>query len=104
MSIEKIIKLPEREEMLKRLISVSDNDRMQERFYPILLKNAGEERVAMGVVMMFVLAIADYTDGMPAALSAVLMMYVPSFVDALIDDKEVAQDAKNFLEKALKKG
>lgn len=98
---EKVITLPAREEMLDRLKKVSDNSHMQERFYPILLKHAGEEKVAQGVVMMLALAIHDYVEGMPPMMSNLMYMQAPQFIEALVDDKEVAQQAKTFLEEAL---
>jgi len=35
--------------MLKRLLAVSDQPHFQERFYPILLRDAGTEKVVLGV-------------------------------------------------------
>ena len=99
---EKTIVLPTREDMLRRLIAVRDNSHYQERFYPILLKAAGQRRVAQGVVMMFTLAIHDYTQGLPPMMANLVYMDVPEFIDALVDDKEVAEEAKTFLEQALK--
>lgn len=99
---EKTIVLPAREDMLRRLIAVRDIAHYRERFYPILLKDAGQRRVAAGVVMMFTLAIHDYTQGMPPMVGNLVYMDVPEFIDALVDDKEVAQEAKTFLEQALK--
>ncbi|OGJ01311.1 hypothetical protein A3I95_02330 [Candidatus Nomurabacteria bacterium RIFCSPLOWO2_02_FULL_44_12] len=86
--------------MLKRLLSVSNEPHFQERFYPILLESAGGELRAPGVVVMFALAIHDYTEGMPPMIEQSVYMMVPRFVDALIDDKEVAKQAKDFLASA----
>jgi hypothetical protein len=98
---DKAIVLPDRAEMLRRLVAVRDNSHYQERFYPILLKDAGQRRVAAGVVMMFTLAIHDYTQGMPPMVANLVHMDVPEFIDALVDDKEVAEAAKAFLKEAL---
>ena len=38
---DKVITLPDAESMLQRLNKVDDNSHLQERFYPLLLKNAG---------------------------------------------------------------
>ena len=62
---KKTVTLPDRDEMLKRLLKVSNDSHAQERFYPILLQSAGRVLVAQGVVMMLALAIHDYTEGMP---------------------------------------
>lgn len=98
---EKVIVLPEREDMFRRLQSVSNESHFRERFYPILLKSAGRKLVAGGVVMMFALAIHDYTQGMPPMMAGLVFMYVPAFIDALIDDAEVATAAKEIAKEAL---
>ncbi|KKQ93177.1 MAG: hypothetical protein UT66_C0023G0001 [candidate division CPR2 bacterium GW2011_GWC1_39_9] len=99
MTEDKVITLPNREEMEKRLLAVDDNSRLAERFYPLLVKHAGQERVATGVVMMFTLAIHDYTEGMPTMMAALLHWRIDKYIDALVDDKEVAEEAKqHFVE------
>ena len=89
----KTIVLPEREDMLRRLKSVLDEPHAVERFYPLILKDAGRELVGMGVVMMLQLAIADYTAGMPPIMMAVVQMNVDDYITALVDDEEVRGDA-----------
>lgn len=98
---EKVITLPGAEEMLARLIKVSDIGHAQEQFYPLLLEHAGTEKVAEGVTMMLVLAICDYTAGLPPMMAAVMFTMAPRFIDALVDDKEVAEQAKAMLQQAL---
>lgn len=98
---EKVITLPDRESMLERLLKVNDHSGMQEKFYPILLESAGQEYVAQGVVMMLALAIHDYVEGMLPVMSNLLYVQAPQFVEALVDDPEVAEQAKSFLQEAL---
>ena len=98
---EKVITLPNREEMLARLIKVSDNSHLQERFYPILLKVAGQERVPQGIVKMLALAIHDYTEGMPPMIANLMYMQAPGFIDALVTDPEAAKEAKDRLQEVL---
>src|SRR3989344_5470785 len=98
---EKIITLPNREEMLQRLLKVNDDSHAQEKFYPILLAEAGRELVAQGVVMMLALAIHDYTEGLPPVMVSLMYMHAPRFIDALVDDVETAKEAKDFLQAAL---
>lgn len=98
---EKTIVLPSREDMLLSLIAVRDNGHYQQKFYPILLQDAGQRLCAQGIVMMFAIAIFDYTQGMPPVLADIVYMDVPKFIDAIVDDQEVAKEAKNFLAKAL---
>lgn len=101
MAKDAVVRMPNREEMLRRLVSVSDESHFQERFYPILLRSADRELVAQGIVMMFALAIHDYTQGMPPMMAGLVYMYVPQFIDALVDDKQIASDAKKFLQEAV---
>lgn len=98
---ETVITLPSREEMIERLLKVSDVDHVQQKFYPHLLKNAGQERVPQGVVMMLVLAISDYTAGMPAMMVNLMYMQAPKFIEALVVDAGVAEEAKALLKEVL---
>jgi hypothetical protein len=95
------IVLPDHEEMITRLIKVDDNPHLQERFYPILLKAAGQKRVPQGIVMMLALAIHDYTEGMPPMMASLMYMKAPDFIDALINDTVVAEETKKLLQSAL---
>lgn len=94
MDNERIATLPNQEEMLEHLIKVDDDPHLRERFYPLLTKHAGEEKVAEGIVLMLELAIYDYTEGMPSMMSALMRMKLPNFIDALVDDPDIAQQAK----------
>lgn len=98
---EKVVTLPNREEMLANLIKVKGDPHLQENFYPILLKQAGQERVSRGIVMMLMLAIYDYTKGMPPVIANIMYMQAPDFIDALVSDPEVKKEAKSFLQQAL---
>jgi len=98
---DKVITLPNHEEMLQRLLKVDGNPHLQERFYPILLKSAGQERVAQSVVLMLALAIHDYVKGMPSVMTDLMYMQAPQFIDALVDNPEVAEQTKTFLQEAL---
>jgi hypothetical protein len=97
----KVITLPNREEMLKRLLLVDADGYLVEKFYPLLLKDAGRQLVAKGVVMLFIQTLHDYTDGMPPMMWSVMFSRVPDYIDALVDDKEVATEAKAFLQEAM---
>ena len=70
-------------------------------FNKLATPNAGEEKVAQGVVMLLALAIHDYTDGMPPMMSNVMYMSAPQYIDALVTDPEVAEAAKAFLSEVL---
>ncbi|HRY22324.1 MAG TPA: hypothetical protein P5311_00975 [Candidatus Dojkabacteria bacterium] len=95
---DKVITLPDADDMLHRLIEVDDINHLQERFYPLLLRNAGEEKVATGVVMMITLAIHDYSEGMPPMIQGLMSMNMENYLKALIDDEEVLQEAIEFFQ------
>lgn len=80
---EELITLPDEAEMLDKLKAVNDNPHMVERFYPILLKNAGQERTPDGVKLMVALAIYDYVKDLPPVMSTMMNMELDDFVEAL---------------------
>ncbi len=98
---DKVFNLPSREEMLQRLLKVDDNPHSQQRFYPLLTRHAGEQKVAVGVVMMIQLAIYNYTEGMPAMMAQLLNMRMDDWIDALCPDEEIAAEAKAFHKQSM---
>lgn len=96
----KTFNLPTKEEMLIRLLKVDDDQHIQSRFYPLLTKRAGEQKVATGLIVMLQLAIHDYTEGMPAMIGALLNMRMSKYIDALCPDEEIAAEAKALFERA----
>ncbi len=95
-SCRRVVALRSREEMLKRLLVVNDNNHAREHLYPLLLENANRELVAQGIVMMLVTTIFDYTEDIKPIRNLLLMM-APDYIDAVVDDEEVATEAKAFL-------
>jgi hypothetical protein len=93
---DKVITLPQRSEMYKRLVAVMEETHVVEQFYPLLLKHAGTQKVAKGVVIAILLGIDDYTRDLPPYAQRILLKEVPAFVDAMVDDKGVAEDAKKY--------
>lgn len=99
---DKIITLPNAQEIVSRLTKAYDDAYMAERFYPLIAQEAGRELVAEGVVMMLALKIHDFVaSGYPPVMTGILHMYVPQFIDALVDDKDVAETAKTFHKEAM---
>jgi hypothetical protein len=90
--------LPDRDDMLRRLNSVLDDPHAEAGLYPRLLKHAGQQKQPEGVVVMFMLAIADYTEGLPPAVAVTLDIALPRFIGALIDDEGLRQEALTFLQ------
>ena len=86
--------------MLQRLLAVDANSHLQQKFYPSLTKHAGEEKVAMGVVLMLQIAIGDYTKDLPRMFASMLNKKMNNFIDALCPDEEIAAEAKALFEEA----
>ncbi|OGY24622.1 MAG: hypothetical protein A2Y57_01805 [Candidatus Woykebacteria bacterium RBG_13_40_7b] len=100
----KAVTLPSAEEIMSRLkkLDMGANDYMAERFYPLIAQEAGRKLVARGVVMVLALKIHDFMSiGYPPVMTGILHMYVPQFIDALVDDKDVAEEAKRFHQEAM---
>lgn len=101
---DKVVTLPSAEEIMSRLnkVEMGASDYMAKRFYPLIAQEAGRELVAQGVVMMLTLKIHDFvSSGYPPVMSGILHMYVPQLIDALVDDKDVAEEAKRFHQEAM---
>lgn len=93
--------LPNKEEMLKRLITVDDNSHLQQKFYPLLLRYADSKKVAEGIVQMLNSSIIEYCKDMPDAVYAVMLLKTDDYIDALCDDREIAEKAKAFLKEVI---
>lgn len=99
---ETLITLPSQDILLERLCSVNDQSHLQEHFYPLLAEHAGTELMAEGVVIMLLLAISDYTEGLPPLLKKLILMEADEYIDALVVDyQSVATEAKAFLRETL---
>lgn len=96
----KVFVLPSKEEMLVGLLKIDDDQHVQSKFYPLLTKRAGEQKVASGLVLVIQLAIRDYTEGMPAMMGVVMNMRMSEYIDALCPDEEIAAEAKAIFEQA----
>lgn len=97
---DKIIILPNKEEMFERLLKVNDTDYNQRKFYPSLLENAGKEKSVQDIVTMFMSIIYKRIPYMKITLTLVYRQ-ADDFVDALVDDAEMAQQTKDLLQETL---
>lgn len=86
-----------REEIIHRLRTVNDDGDMVARLYPGIASYAGQELLPQGIVLMLELAAQDYGQQYPPPMGAIVRLFIPRWIDALIDDKEVAEAAKQFL-------
>lgn len=104
MSERKVVTLPSEEEIMARLkeVDMGAKGYMAERFYPLIAQEGDRELVAGGVVMMLTLKIHDFVaSGYPPNTAGILHLYVPALIDALVDDQEIAEEAKQFHQEAM---
>lgn len=87
-----VIYLPERDDMLRRLKSVSDDAHVVENFYPLLLEQAGEPKVGTGVVLMYFMAVGHYAYAREAEIDIVTSK-AEEFITALLDDEQARDEA-----------
>lgn len=103
---QKIGILPQKEEMLDRLLAVDSTEYFENRLYPELTRFAGQERAPSGVVLMLQLAIHNYTQDMSIDMSIMakvqLSLLMEDFIDALCPDAEIATAAKDFYALSMK--
>lgn len=92
----KAILLPPKDDMLRRLIEVQDADDLKEALYPLILEFADTEKDALGIVLMLNQAFDDYVEHKGQWTDCKLQRLLPLFIDALVDDKDIAAAAKEF--------
>ena len=90
---EQTLILPNHDEMKNLLESVDNNSHTIERFHPILLRSAGHEKVPEGVVMMLLLAIHDYSQGLPSVVGRLMIKSIPQYLEVLISDSKLRKAA-----------
>lgn len=90
-------------ELLKeRLITINDDERLQSEVYSRLLLAAGEQLPAIAIAGIISLAIENITHGDRRGPSSQLVrMFVPHFVDAMVDDAEGRAQVKELLGRPL---
>ncbi|MBP9762825.1 hypothetical protein KBD34_04380 [Patescibacteria group bacterium] len=98
-----MLTLPDRETMLARLASmVDDNSHLREHFYPLLMKDAGQDVAASVVVLTITFAIAAYiagnfpetSDGVRATPSKMLDQKTNQIIEAMVPDATMASHVK----------
>jgi hypothetical protein len=95
------IQLPDRETMLKRLVKADDGQKLQEKFYPLLLTRADHITSIYGVTDILAKAIREYTSDKPVFIAAVMGLMAPLYLEALIKDPQTAKWAKEMLPQAI---
>ncbi len=88
------VTLPEAETIMSHLKSIDDNCHFVQHFYPLITKKSGVEYEPIGIVMMIQMAIYNYGNVTSAVIVATLNMKMDQYIDALVTDKIVANEAK----------
>ena len=101
---EKTVRLPSEKEIMKRFHGLDlGRDEHMEKFYMLIAQKADQEYVASGVVTMITMKIAEFvSSGYPPVMTSVLMTGIPLYIEALIDDEEVCEEAKAYYEEFRK--
>ena len=95
--------LPGKREIIRRLRTVTGIERCwADRFYPLIAKAAaGRKFSPASIAEMLVDRIGDFiSSGYPPIVFDILFGAVPSFIEALVDDRELAEEAKNIFQRA----
>jgi hypothetical protein len=98
---DETITLPKHDRMLEFLIDVSDDQDLLERFYPVLLQEAGQNHTIAGISRMFLVAIGQYVTRKPRSERNRMYRMVPFFIDAIVRDKKLAKEIKKSWRKLL---
>lgn len=103
---KKKAKLPERQQMLQQLIAMNSSQYLREKFYPLVLEYAGQEKTANDIASMLITAICKFAVDdagsnpgiIPSARAArIIREQGPNLVDALVDDSGVADMSKRII-------
>lgn len=98
---EKTVQLPsDPEDIIRRLSSVNDENNIVEKLYPEIASYAGLELLPMGFAMMIMLAAYNFGLQYPPPMGSIVLQFIPLWIDALVDDKEGAETAKQYLKQA----
>ncbi len=95
-SNKKLYTLPSESEIMHRLQSVGSD---YEDLFPMIAGHAGEQWDASRICHEFFLAIEALAYGRVMPGVRIYKTHVPRWVDALVDDREVAEAAKEILKK-----
>lgn len=100
--MDKNVKLPNREEMIRLFSGLGSNSDFQNSLRPFLLTQAGHTVDATGIASILIVAVMSYMSNNDETLRYFVNKRACEQIDILIDDKEVAKKAKQiFIEISL---
>ncbi|HSX14875.1 MAG TPA: hypothetical protein VLE72_03120 [Candidatus Saccharimonadales bacterium] len=98
MSDQKVT-LPDRDEMLERLLSVSDDSARVERLYPVVLGWAGREFNGQEIAFALGLACSGFLNPFGITpMRRVKKLGVKKYLRVLIDDQKVLKEALSMID------
>lgn len=98
------VKLPSSsEEIIQRLSKVTGESSVVKKLYPQIAVHAGRELLPQGIVLMFVLAVNDYSEQYPPFVGGMIQRFIPMWIDALVDQKSAAKYTKDWLKNVEKR-
>ncbi len=94
------IALPSEKVLFERLLEVNKDPYFKMCLYRKILESAGQQKTAMGVVDLLRIAICECA-GTGPLVEASILVWMPKLIDALVIDKGVAEEAKEYFERQL---
>lgn len=89
-------------DIINRLSAVNGESSLVKELYPDIAKHAGAKLRPEGVVMLFTLAISDYSQNYPPFGGTILYRLMPRWIDAIVDDKVAVEAVNEFINKVDK--
>ena len=95
------VKMPDGDEMFRRLQSVDKWPTLMNNCYPVMLQAAGQSLNSHGVVLMLLSGISELDGKVDKRVSAPLYNMIPQFIDVLVDDDNIREEAKQYWDSLL---
>ena len=90
------IKLPDENEIERRLIMVNNNRELREGFYPLIAEHGSRQMTAGGIATVIRLAIHKYANGNRSIINE-LFDRAPLMIQMIVDDTRMARKVKEIL-------
>jgi len=101
MSSDKQVVLPASDEITRRLISVRPGvGHYHEFLFPRIAEHGGQSKNALMIAMLVSISFESYierAEDFPFDKDLVIATDAPEFIDAIVDDADVAKTAKLFI-------
>lgn len=88
-----VVVLPEASEIIRRLKTVYQASLPFSLLYDAIAENAGQQKNALGLMMMFHLAVDRLPEAYPLSVIMTATNLIPRWIEALVDDVEVREEA-----------